>query len=542
MSCNHPPGEACHCNRSEPCLIGYAVTAGDSTQQYRGGEVIGEPVVVIDEGEGAEIDITIEGSCQDAKPTCPNGYVTDNDVFAKDLAVGQNSEITVHGPDTEAHTLWDALMLMLAEDAQNVLPHKTYQVCVTQCDGQPQEETHLIYDIPLIGSIAKAIVGVLSNDSLSFKVYPKVVLKSELTLSYKKETEEKSDEERYDERTARYEEYLRNGGAETHHRTEIPKHEIKEKFSLEGSLSIKEGSTETKFGTGLTYENSNFLHTRDVQDEFENIRDQLKLISSIIDTVGMIKSGMYKDAGEEKIKLVTWEFKPPVIKLTGSQATALTDKGAITTSGKTTLALDPLLDFSITLDVILAAAAYFKIKNLVKKLQEEAKKLERKVKEGNVGAYFGAEFFVMASTKINTQGSIEFIPDTKPAYAFDAEQAITMTTEVGIRGGVKVWVLEGLFELKGGIVANAKCVLKGGEDKTELIFCHEGIKAYVKMKVTFKKKASDDTESNNQGGLGGLGKADNTADTSEEETQEWEWVEPLRADDSPYRTTLFGGD
>ncbi|OOE87355.1 hypothetical protein BZG73_01545 [Salinivibrio siamensis] len=541
MSCNHPPGEACHCNRTEPCLIGYAVTAGDSTQQYRGGEVIGEPVAVIDEGEGAEVDITLEGSCQDAKPTCPNGYVTDNENFAKDLSVGQNSGITVRSPQTGAFGLWDAFMLMLAEDTQDALPYKTYQICVTQCDGQPQEETHLIYDIPLIGSIAKAVVGVLSNDSLSFKVYPKVVLKSELTLSYKKETEEKSDEERYDERTARYEEYLRNGGAEAHHRTEIPKSEIKEKFSLEGSLSIKEGSTETKFGTGLTYENSNYLHTRDVQDEFENIRDQLKLISSIIDTVGMIKSGMYRDTGEEDIKLVTWEFKPPVLKLGGSKTTTLSDKGQLITMGKTTLGLDPLFDFSITLDVILAAAAYFKIKNLVQKLREEAKKLEDKVKAGQQGAYFGAEFFVMAATSIKTEGSIECVPNKSPTYAFDAEQAVTMTTEIGIRSGVNVWVLEGLFELTGGIVANAKCVLKGGEGKTELIFCHEGIKAYVKMKVTFSTKNPNEKSSNNQGGLGGW-RADSEAKTSEEETQEWVWVDPLSTEDSPYRTTLFGGD
>ncbi|OOE45942.1 hypothetical protein BZG06_01145 [Salinivibrio kushneri] len=540
MSCNHPPGEACHCNRTEPCLIGYAVTAGDSTQQYRGGEVIGEPVVVIDEGEGAEVDITLEGSCQDAKPTCPNGYMTDNESFAKDLSVGQNSGITVRSPQTGAFGLWDAFMLMLAEDTQDALPYKTYQICVTQCDGQPQEETHLIYDVPLIGSIAKAVVGVLSNDSLSFKVYPKVVLKSELTLSYKKETEEKSDEERYDERTARYEEYLRNGGAEAHHRTEIPKSEIKEKFSLEGSLSIKEGSTETKFGTGLTYENSNYLHKRDVQDEFENIRDQLKLISSIIDTVGMIKSGMYRDTGEEDIKLVTWEFKPPVLKLGGSQTTTLSDKGQLITMGKTTLGLDPLFDFSITLDVILAAAAYFKIKNLVQKLREEAKKLEDKVKAGQQGAYFGAEFFVMAATSIKTEGSIECVPNKSPTYAFDAEQAVTMTTEIGIRSGVKVWVLEGLFELTGGIVANAKCVLKGGEDKTELIFCHEGIKAYVKMKVTFSG-GKDKTTQRNQGGFDGW-ESENSATTSEEETQEWVWVDPLSADDSPYRTTLFGGD
>ncbi|OOF32235.1 hypothetical protein BZJ21_15405, partial [Salinivibrio costicola subsp. alcaliphilus] len=154
---------------------------------------------------------------------------------------------------------------------------------------------------------------------------------------------------------------------------------------------------------------------------------------------------------------------------------------------------------------------------------------------------FGAEFFVMASTKINTQGSIEFIPDAKPAYAFDAQQAVTMTTEIGIRGGVKVWVLEGLFELKGGIVANAKCVLTGGEDKTELIFCHEGIKAYVKMKVTFSIDGQGEDSSNNQGGFDGW-ESENSATTSEEETQEWVWVDPLSADDSPHRTTLFGGD
>ncbi|OOE83282.1 hypothetical protein BZG72_06295 [Salinivibrio sp. PR6] len=541
MSCNHPPGEACHCNRTEPCLIGYAVTAGDSTQQYRGGEVIGEPVVVIDEGEGAEVDITLEGSCQDAKPTCPNGYVTDNEGFAKDLSVGQNSGITVRSPQTGAFGLWDAFMLMLAEDTQDALPCKEYQICVTQCAGEPQEESQILYTPAWFDSIVSAILGKLLDDSLSFKVYPKVVLKSELTLSYKKETEEKSDEERYDERTARYEEYLRNGGAETHHRTEIPKHEIKKKFSLEGSLSIKEGSTETKFGTGLTYENSNYLHTRDVQDEFENIRDQLELISSIIDTVGMIKSGMYRDTGEEDIKLVSWEFKPPVLKLGGSQTTTLSDKGQLMTVGKTTLSLDPLFDFSITLDLILAAAAYFKIKNLVQKLREEAQKLEDKVKAGQQGAYFGAEFFVMAATSIKTEGSIECVPNKSPTYAFDAEQAVTMTTEIGIRSGVNVWVLEGLFELTGGIVANAKCVLKGGEDKTELIFCHEGIKAYVKMKVTFSTKNPNEKSSNSQGGFDGW-ESENSAATSEEETQEWVWVEPLSADDSPYRTTLFGGD
>ncbi|WP_284509803.1 hypothetical protein, partial [Salinivibrio costicola] len=417
-------------------------------------------------------------------------------------------------------------------------------LCDTVREGKPQEESQILYTPAWLDSIVSAILGKLLDDSLSFKVYPKVVLESDLTLSFTKEAKEKSDEER----TARYEEYLRNGGAEAHHRTEIPKDEIKNKFSLEGSLSIKEGSSETKYGATLEYENSNYMHTRNLKMEFQGIRDQLKLISSIIDTVDMVKSGMYedkddKDKGEEDIKLVSWEFKPPVLKLGGSQTTTLSDKGQLITVGKTTLSLDPLFDFSITLDLILAAAAYFKIKNLVQKLREEAKKLEDKVKAGQQGAYFGAEFFVMAATSIKTEGSIECVPNKSPTYAFDAEQAVTMTTEIGIRGGFNAWVLEGMFELNGGVVAKAKCVLKGKEDKTELIFCHEGIMAYVNIKVMLGGDEEKGEASSNQGGRGGLGKGDNSPDTDKRETkQEWVWVTPLSADDSPYRTTLFGSE
>uniref|UniRef100_UPI003F587116 hypothetical protein n=1 Tax=Vibrio cholerae TaxID=666 RepID=UPI003F587116 len=108
------------------------------------------------------------------------------------------------------------------------------------------------------------------------------------------------------------------------------------------------------------------------------------------------------------------------------------------TTGNVTLKFDPLCDLKISLDLILAAAAYFKMEKAVAEIRKQAKQLEEKVKAGEIGAYAGAEFFISLTTKLDASGTVTFNSEHPPNTICRRWQRSHSLSLVNLRGGAKV--------------------------------------------------------------------------------------------------------
>ncbi|MCG9753194.1 hypothetical protein L1D54_22400 [Vibrio brasiliensis] len=532
MSCNHLLGETCHCNRGEPCLMSYQVDSAAGSLSFTSGQAMrNRKLDLVDEGKGVDVTISMEGSCQNGSDSCPSGYITDNNAYAEDVSVAQCQSYHLNYHADKAFGLLDALKFMLSEKQLSQLPHSTYQVCVSQCAGKPQTERSILYR-PLY----TRLLGDLTNDCF-INVYPKIEMESDLTLSYDSKSEQVSDEQRY----AEYFERQRSG---TYQGEEISANKITQSFSLAGSLTIKQGSTTTKYGEKLTHSRSNYTYTRNLQSSFENIVDQWRLINGIIDIIKQMKSGTYQNAGRDKVKLVSFKLGKPKVTFKGKQTCELVDK-QFGTSGQLALGLTPLFDFKITLDLVLAAAAYFKMEKAVAEIREQAQKLEEKVKAGQAGAYVGAEFFIALSSKLDVTGTLTQKVTSPTEYGLSTLANVALSSDVNMRGGAKVWVVEGAFQISAQVKAECQCALrstnKDDESKVELVFFHNGIKAIVTIETSASTNGNKTLSSQGSGGRGAWYDEDVSAESSISHTteKEWQWMKALSEKESPYRTTLM---
>ncbi|EJN3164327.1 hypothetical protein NPV54_003769, partial [Vibrio cholerae] len=145
----------------------------------------------------------------------------------------------------------------------------------------------------------------------------------------------------------------------------------------------------------------------------------------------------YQNTGADKVKLVSFDFGPPKLVLEGKRSSEIVDSKVVTT-GNVTLKFDPLCDLKISLDLILAAAAYFKMEKAVAEIRKQAKQLEEKVKAGEIGAYAGAEFFISLTTKLDASGTVTFNSEHPAKYDLSQVATVTLSSLVNLRGGAKV--------------------------------------------------------------------------------------------------------
>ncbi|ENY3129695.1 hypothetical protein ACFXAP_003789, partial [Vibrio cholerae] len=116
-----------------------------------------------------------------------------------------------------------------------------------------------------------------------------------------------------------------------------------------------------------------------------------------------------------------------------------------------------------------------------------------------------------------------------------------------LRGGAKVWVVEGAFLLEAKVVAEGKIALRSKiKDKkplVELIFFHDGIKAEVKIEVSGSVDEKNTKDTSGNSGPDAWDYVESTTELSAKKTytKEWIWAKALSEANSRYRTTLIGG-
>ncbi|GIA08323.1 hypothetical protein VCSRO129_3457 [Vibrio cholerae] len=124
---------------------------------------------------------------------------------------------------------------------------------------------------------------------------------------------------------------------------------------------------------------------------------------------------------------------------------------------------------------------------------------------------------------------------------------VTLSSLVNLRGGAKVWVVEGAFLLEAKVVAEGKIALRSKiKDKkplVELIFFHDGIKAEVKIEVAARKNTQYDPNTSGNSSPNAWDYVEGSTEISAKKTytKEWIWANALSEANSRCRTTLIGG-
>lgn len=534
MPCNHPLGIACQCQRQGLCLESYQIKSDDKVWEYHSGGLPISLIKLIDSGEGVPLDITLEGQCTNYNFNCPNGVLTDNKEWVQPLAASgtQACRVSYVPQSHQPIGLLKALDLFWNRPQLSDMPYTPYHMQVTQCNDWEQKPMLYWSNDPWT-----QMMGQLSRE-VTFKVYPSFEMESSLSISFSRSKHEKTDEERFDEYIERQSKGYKTGLA-------VPTYETLDNFHFGGELSITQGRVKTKYGVGLEVTSSDFLHQRNLEQEVGKIAKQWSLLKGIVSVLNLVKGGSYQNAGKEKINVIDTQFGPSKVSLIGTQSLKLEgDELVLERIGKATF--NPLFKFTLSLDFVLAAAEYFKLKNMAVLIREKAQELEDKVKAGQVGAYAGAEFFVTFSSELNTENELH--SKLEEEDHFRAEAKVSINVGLNIRGGAKIWVMEGAFKLTAQTVAEGMIVMRprklpNGEERSELIFCHKGIKTTVVITTELYIRGEDESAksiknkqwTNNYGRHG----VDKTIYSSQrEEKREWIWAEALTEKESPYRVTL----
>lgn len=539
MSCKHLPGESCHCNQALPCLTSYQVDSEAGSMQYKGGKFNRRDIGVVDKGKGATISVSVVGDCCSELSTCPSGYITDHKKFSEALSATacQQHVLTYNPEPSQRMDLLGAIQNLLSEKKTTRVPSTRYQICLTQCAGKPQQPTTVWLSPPV-----SYLLGVSPADSF-VDVYPTITIKSKLTLAGKRVRKSISDKERYQA-------YQHKESAAQLDSLSIPTEDIQKGFAISGSLIIHEGSQETQYGLGYEHTDSNIPgkpSKRELTAEFDKIKKQMNLIRAASGIVEQIQSGIYTDEpgkGKDEIKAFDYQILPPSLSIEGEQRLEMIDNG-LGVSGDVTIKLAPIIGIDMKLDMLMAAAKYFKSGNIIKIMREKAAELEKKVEAGGKGAYAGAEFDILLSATLNAEGQIHYAGRQDPTYRFESTAKVPITGNLNARAGANVWVMVGAFKLKSRIKAEGLLALttetKDKNAQVELVFFHDGIWAEVTIDNSFTwNKGKEEESSNGDSGWGGLENKNKSKSETNVKKQKWQWVDAQTKQASPYRVTVIG--
>ncbi|OEE89362.1 hypothetical protein A1OQ_11670 [Enterovibrio norvegicus FF-162] len=550
--CPHPIGTVCGCNTPDPCVTAFTIDTPKGSYTYKGdGKQLPTLLLVDpldgDKSKGVDVSVTLLGKCGVSSDGCPSGTIKiPGGGFIEKLSDKECKTLKLHHKvknHAQKTGLFEAFQLILGEKYVSQLPFTEYVIDVSQCAGHNMTSMP-VWDYPSVN----ALVGPLYSGDARIYIYPEYSWKASVSLSCDQKKKSIDDDRRMEERESR----VSRG---THQGLAIPEKEIVQSFTISGELEVNAGGNKTKYSSEVKSSRSNLSPTGNVEslsDAFKNVREQVAAIQAIGQCVEMFKSGAYQKKGKNEVKLVKFDFKPPTLKLEGEGKTVQKTGSSFGVEHSLSVGLEPLFDLSITLDLLQAAAMYFKVGSFVADIREQAQILEDKVKSGMGGAYVGADLNVVFATSISTKGTIKLTVDkTNPDYDFNTESTVSVTGAANVRGGAKVWVFEGAFKLEGSIKAEGKCALRTKKKTNstdsdakfvQLVFYHNGIKANVEICISgsVRDDSSGFGNQSSTGGKWGSYKKESSIVRKKTYKEEWIWCEPVPIDKSTWHTPVFG--
>lgn len=563
-TCNHPAGTSCHCNSSEPCITALKVDSPHQSQTIEVdgyGENIHEIAPLQDNKEQpVAVNISLIGSCQYGNANCPSGVLVDEDGnLVQELSASQSVKLAYkRSQSMHFIPLLDSFRFICLESSAKSLPSSNYYIRVNQCGDKPPEKGFFasIWDSienTVSNTFHEVVMGEVPFSDMSIGIHPTYIWDAEINFGWNKDERQKHAEqvEKEDNKPAKGKSI-----------NKIAKY-IRAGFTVGGAIKINEGGYVTEYKT-KDYKHTvkevkePKKHTGDLGnllsdhgesddkplDQSDDKASKVNLLKSISEIVEIFRMCMYTAPGNDKVKLISYDYEPPAIKISAHGETGYKDKLCGIDKAKTTLAFAPLLNVSIKLDLLLALAAYFGVGNAAARFKSELKKLEDAYKKGDGAAYAGVDLNVILTGVVNLNGSLSknLGEEIEPNFSF--EEKLTLAGIVNLRAEAKVWIIHGVFKFEakaqGTVCCTIETVKKHGVKTLDFILYHDGITADVE--ITISGDVKDDKKSKKAKSFKAAHNSEKKKEKGYHKKGHWVWVEPISKDDSDWRVSLLTFD
>ncbi|MEW7314676.1 hypothetical protein AB1E22_18570 [Buttiauxella gaviniae] len=525
----------CSCKNPDTCThaIKIKTSSPEGSYEYKQGESL--PVIYLHDAEAKGVDFktTLIGkTCVSNSPDCPSGVIH-NDYYLSQLVKGENSntlkyyssedkvKLTMGSVSTDkveklgvqnVYSALDSLDIVtflsdiLFKGLENV-DRTEYQLQIGECLGQPVQE--FIY--PLKTAVdGKAKLPIYTSVDTRIVVFPKFAWSVNVNISSSENdgTKELSDDERYKIVQSR----------ENNSSMSVGKYSITHGVHISGSGSISVGSSSKDY-------------SKTMDKEFTRYKDKLTLLRNADKTLDTVTNLLKAD--DDKIQLLKIDIKYPFLDITGSGDLHLRKNNTPYVKCAADVKLSPLIEFTITLDLIQAFATYFHQEKNIAKIREKAQSKEGDVKAGKNGVYAKAVLNLVVSGNINL--SYRYLSDEN--YDFHSELGnenegqLGLALESKVEAGLKILIVEAYFSAEAKITAECCFALEKKDDKDlELVFFHNGIAMYAKYRI---KVSVGDEDDDNDPDMSK--KKIDDSDNWEEGEGEWVICHKLNKEKSPYR-------
>ncbi|QLR76058.1 hypothetical protein HV336_03760 [Citrobacter freundii] len=524
----------CNCKNPDTCTHALKITTAvpEKTYEYKQGESL--PVIYLHDRDtkGVDITTTLTGkTCVSSSPDCPSGVIY-NEYYLSQLKKGQNnnklkylsyeeklklttegtSNVNIKTPGSgyfygtlEYLDIVTFLTDVVFEGIAKI-DRTEYALQVGECLGQPIQE--MIFPLKTTAN-DRAKYPIYTTVDTRIVVYPKLAWEVDVNISASKNdgTKELTDDERYD---------IVQGRSQNE-QMRVGKYAITRGVAIAGSASITVGSASKDY-------------KRTIEKEFTRYKDKLSLLRNAEKTIDTV-TNLFR-ADDNKIQLLSVDIKYPSLDIKGSGELLLRKDNKPYVKCGVDVNLAPLIEFTITLDLIQAFAAYFHQERNIARIREKAQSQEGDVNSGKNGAYAKAVLNLIVSGNVNL--SYRYTSDENNEFHSELgdknEGRLGLSLESKVEAGLRVVVAEAFFSAEAKISSECCFALDKKQEKDlELIFYHNGVVMYAKYKI--KVGIGNDEQDKNIP----PSKSESSDDSWEEGEGEWALCKPLSKDVSPYK-------
>ncbi|EMO7867086.1 hypothetical protein WDR94_004179 [Citrobacter amalonaticus] len=524
----------CNCKNPDTCTHALKIitTVPEETYEYKQGESL--PVIYLHDkdAKGVDVTTTLTGkTCVSNSPDCPSGVIY-NEYYLSQLKKGQNNNklrylgyeekfnLTMEGTSNvkiktsgsgyvyETLEYLDIVTFLtdVVFEGVDKIDKTEYTLQVGECLGQPVQE--MIFPLKTSAN-DRAKYPIYTTVDTRIVVYPKFVWEVDVNISASKNdgTKELTDDERYD---------IVQGKTQNDQMS-VGKYAITRGVAIDGSASIAIGSVSKDY-------------KKTMEKEFTRYKDKLTLLRNAEKTIDTV-TNLFK-ADDKKIQLLSIDIKYPNLNIKGSSELLLRKDNKPYVKCGVDVNLAPLIQFTITLDLIQAFAAYFHQERNIARIREKAQSHEGDVKSGKNGVYAKAVLNLIVSGNVNL--SYRYTSNEKNEFHSELgdknEGRLGLSLESKVEAGLRVVVVEAFFCAEAKISAECCFALDKKQNKDlELIFYHNGIVMYAKYKIKVNIGNNDQDKNTPPS------KGESSDNNWEEGEGKWILCKPLSKDASPYK-------
>ena len=505
------------CTLPPPCLSSLKVTAGGKTVvDFPLLKPAGAIILHDAKGKGVPVTAAIVSKCKADPAGCPKGLLYEKerfDPFTEILPAAPLDAVVKYSRELTAPAVVEFIKALWTGDFGKI-PTTDYRLVFGECWGKEPEVQQLIGPY----KFATHPLGTIVQDN-DIRVFPNYVTTYNFSLGVGLKEEHEVQQE------TKVRKFRNPHGKKKivkKKNTNILVTNQTEAVTAKGTISFEiADASPVEFGsTDITQQCTEY---RRKLPPLQKASEALRSVNAIF---GATSTG--------QASIADCRFIPPKFSFEGKCELKVAENEPYW-SHKTTFKLDPLIGFSLTLDLLQALASFLGVQPFARYIKEKAAEMEREYNEGKRKSYAGVQLELVLESGFN----LEFTLDAQKRDAAAVTLAAAMSTikvsvDTNVRVGIKRTIIEGAFEI--GATAFTKGFFeleRKGKQGIEGVFYHNGAEAEVHLETSFGKKDSQDRsgESKNKMSF----EPQETTESSKTFSRKWTIYDALPKEESTYR-------